>query len=71
MVKIGDKKTFRPAAYERVTAGLGNKLGKVTGTVVFINRRHGWYRVAYETALFGTQHECFRMIEGGMNNAEN
>ena len=71
MVKIGDKKTFRPAAYERAVAGLGQKLEKVTGTVVYINRKHGWYRVEYETKYYGKQHECFRFNEGGMYNVEN
>jgi len=59
-VKLGDVKTFRPTAYEGITAGLGNRMQKVTGTVVFINRRHGWYRVEYETKYFGKQYECFK-----------
>lgn len=70
MVRLGDTKTFRPAAYERPTAGLGKKLGIVTGTVVYINRRHGWYRVEYETKYFGKQHECFPLHGEEYKDAE-
>lgn len=70
MVKIGDKKTFKPAAYERPTAGLGAKFGTVTGTVVFINRKHRWYRVEYETKYFGKQHECFSLNGEEYKDAE-
>jgi hypothetical protein len=71
MVKVGDKKRFVPAAYARASAGIKEMLPRVTGVVDYVNIRHGWYRVAYETKYFGTQHECFRIIEGGINNAEN
>jgi hypothetical protein len=70
MIRIGDVKTFRPAAYERVTAGLGDRLGTVTGKVVYINRKHGWYRVEYETKYFGKQHECFPLNGEGYKDAQ-
>ena len=69
-VKLGDTKTFRPAAYERPTAGLGGRLGIVTGTVTFINKKHGWYRVEYETKYFGRQHECFPLNGEEYKDAE-
>ena len=70
MIRIGDVKTFKPAAYEKVTAGLGDRLGTVTGKVVYINRKHGWYRVEYETKYFGKQHECFQLIGEGYKDAQ-
>ena len=70
MVRLGDTKTFRPAAYERPTAGLGGRLGTVTGKVVYINRRHGWYRVEYETKYFGKQYECFPLYGEEYKDAE-
>ena len=62
--EIGEKIRFVPSAYtcrEQAAAHAKEieKTQEVTGTVVEIHYRHGWYRVAYETDYNGTQHECF------------
>lgn len=51
--EIGSTLTFRPSAFE----GSGDIDGvlhqKVTGTVVYVNEAHRWYRVAYQTNMPG------------------
>ena len=58
MIEIGQTLSFKPCVFYGeglLTAGLQVE---VTGTVVYINRKHGWYRVRYRSK--GTdQHECF------------
>lgn len=69
MVKLGDKITFTPTAWTTGNSSVGHyvpswmQTDKVTGTVVYINRAHRYYRVEYAvTAHFGrvwVDHECF------------
>lgn len=69
MVKLGDKITFTPTAWVETGKGADREAPpwiqrkKVTGTVVYINRAHRYYRVEYSvTAHFGrvwVDHECF------------
>lgn len=65
MVNVGDKINFIPTAYmhgDNGTVASKERIEKtkVTGKVVQVNRRHGWYRVAYPTKYYGIQHECFK-----------
>lgn len=67
--KIGDQFTFVPTAYNNSngspTSIEDRKKNTVLGTVRSIHRRHGWYRVSYETPYFGIQYECFQFYGGG------
>lgn len=66
-MKIGDKITFTPHAFilqstKNSAEWRAKKLlapEKVTGTVVYINEAHGWFRVRY-TLFKTTQFECFK-----------
>lgn len=59
MIEIGDKITFRPAAFFDNPSGYGPAPTQVTGTVIYINKEHRYYRVAYEMpGCIG--HECFK-----------
>ncbi len=64
---IGAKITFRPSCwYDGRSGSQGGDIHvrlpggtEVTGTVDYINREHGWFRVRYE--VFGNvNHECFK-----------
>lgn len=72
-IEIGDKIRFRPAANYDHSAGFPSELQiEVTGTVEYINRAHGFYRVRYE--LPGCEgHECFKIDNKGVyhENHEN
>ena len=63
--EVGDRKTFRPTAFELdhamslLTLRADIQL-EVTGTVDYVNAAHRWYRVRYETPRGGIQHECFK-----------
>lgn len=69
MLKLGDKITFTPTAWISTNSSVGHycpswmPVNKVTGTVVYINEAHRYYRVEYSvTAHFGrvwVDHECF------------
>lgn len=59
--QIGDKVRFKPSAYFTGVANFsGSELDVwVTGTVIYINEAHRYYRVAYEKpGCIG--HECFK-----------
>ena len=64
-IEIGDAFTFKPTCFFPIKGmdGRGGQnmipIGReVTGTVVYINEPHHWFRVRYES--FGyTYHECF------------
>lgn len=67
--EIGDKITFTPTAYINgfMTGSKGSnesrehrEKSRVTGKIVHINMKNRWFRVAYETDFYGTQHECFK-----------
>lgn len=65
MIRVGDKISFVPAAFEGRTAGFAVDLGKpVTGEVIFINERRHWCRVEWPIPLGrGVNHECFYLDE--------
>lgn len=61
MIKIGDKYCFKPSAFFTSTAQFGDAspVKTVTGTVVYINEAHRYFRVEY--VLPGCiGHECFK-----------
>lgn len=65
MNKVGDEKTFIPTAYAQGDSGTEAskkriERDKVTGTIIQVNQKHRWYRVAYQTEFYGIQHECFK-----------
>ena len=63
MIEIGSKVTFRPCAFFESVCGFGDdpriKL-KVTGTVIYINTEHRFYRTEYSPAPGCIGHECFK-----------
>ena len=63
--EIGDRRTFVPAAFEGehqqgLRAIRPEAEAEVTGTVVYVNEAHRWFRVRYETPDGGVQHESFK-----------
>ena len=72
-IQIGDKVCFRPAANYDHSTGFGEVLHcEVTGTVIYIDRKHNLFRVAYELpGCIG--HECFKLDDKGVyhENDEN
>lgn len=72
MVKLGDTIRFKPAAWTTMGAKMvwaGEYIpGKTEGKVVYINHRHGWYRVRYEAhgIVF---YECFKIIPTAADSA--
>lgn len=61
--QIGDKIRFKPAAYFSGVANFGGSELDVwvTGTVVYINSEHRFFRCAYEKGRPGCiGHECFK-----------
>ena len=64
--EIGENRTFVPAAFDE--GYQGSRLSSirpdvdlaVTGTVVYVNETHRWFRVRYETPDGGVQHESFK-----------
>lgn len=69
--RIGDEMTFTPFAWDKLASlSGGNPFAmfgpveirvKTTGVVEYINRRHGWFRVRYESTDGTVCHECFRI----------
>ena len=63
MIEIGDKISFKPAAFFNSTACFGTDPRidtVVSGTVVYINEDHRYYRVEYRLASGCIGHECFK-----------
>lgn len=62
---LGDRKTFVPASFEGehqqgLTAIRPNAENRVTGTVVYVNEVHRWYRVRFELPGGVPAFECFK-----------
>ena len=62
--EIGDRKTWIPAAFEAEhQQGLrslrSDAEAEVTGTVVYVNHAHRWYRVMFELPGGVPAFECF------------
>lgn len=59
--ELGDKIRFKPTAYFTGVANFGGSELDiyVTGTVIYINEEHRYYRVQYETPCC-IGHECFK-----------
>lgn len=57
-MKIGDKVTFRPAAFENCMADAMGYPVEVEGRIVGFHRSHRWYRAEYLINAT-VQHECF------------
>lgn len=67
MPEVGDKIKFIPTAYIDPGGGNGTQAFKeakmrsvVEGTVVEVNEKHRWYRLAYQPEYDRLQHECFK-----------
>ena len=63
--EIGDRKTWIPAAFEgEHQQGLrslrSDAEAEVTGTVVYVNHAHRWYRVMFELPGGVPAFECFK-----------
>ena len=63
--EIGDRRTFVPAAFEgEHQQGLRSIRpdadAKVTGTVIYINEAHRWYRMRYDLPGGVPAFECFK-----------
>lgn len=70
---VGDEMNFTPFGWDQFPnrgggGGFalfgGGKLSiptQVTGTVVLVNRLHGWFRVRYRASDGTVCHECFRI----------
>ncbi len=63
--EIGDSYTFTPSCLVCTESGVvmkakfGESVRRVTGSVVYVNQQHGWFRVRYSLPRAGTQYECF------------
>lgn len=70
-IEIGDKICFRPAAnYDHSTGFPDVFRAEVTGTVIYVDRKHNLFRVEY--ALPGCiGHECFKIDEKGKYHENN
>lgn len=64
--EVGDSKTFVPSSFMADHQGTSlssirpDTVITVTGTVVYVNALHRWYRVRYETPGGSLQHESFK-----------
>lgn len=65
-MEVGDSYTFRPSCMlpSVCLPGKGEEklvvnVPQVTGTVIYINEAHRWFRVRYVTPAGITYHECF------------
>ena len=63
MIEIGDKVRFKPCLFfdrnQRETSGGFAEITEVTGTVIYINAEHLFYRAEYE--MNGNiLYECFK-----------
>ena len=70
-IEIGDKIRFRPAANYDHSTGFADVLQtEVTGTVIYIDRKHNLFRVQYELpGCIG--YECFKIDEKGRYHENN
>lgn len=59
---IGDKLRFKPSAYFESLASFGGSELEVwvTGTVIYINALHRFFRCEYENYSGCIGHECFK-----------
>ena len=64
--QVGDSWTFVPASSDASFQGSSltsirpDLILTVTGTVVYVNTLHRWYRVRYQTPDGSEQFECFK-----------
>lgn len=61
--EIGDEMTWVPSSFYEMAEDHALRVGAlrtVTGSVVYVNREHGYYRVRAQLPGGAVLHECFK-----------